>query len=417
MRIAVLGSGIIGVSTAWWLNQAGHEVVVIDRQQGAALETTRANGAQISVSYAEPWANPQAPLKLLKWLPRNDAPLLFRLQPDLRQWLWGLMFLAECRPARVTRNVTALVALAEYSRRTLQEMRRSLGIEYAHQERGILNFYRSTAEFEGSQKLAEIMRDHGVDRRIVSTDEIVNIEPALKPIRHVIVGGDYTPEDESGDAFVFTQELARLAAESGVEFRYGTQLSRLVGIGGNIHAAELIKPDGCYELLRADIYVAALGSHTPHFVTPLGVSCPVYPAKGYSATFDIVDEDAAPFVSLTDSENKVVYSRLGKQLRMAGTAELGGYSRALNTARCEQMLRLARELFPSVLDFDNVRFWSGLRPATPSNVPLIGRTKISNLYLNTGHGTLGWTMGAGSGRALADLIAGHRPEPEFPFLG
>lgn len=417
MKIAVLGSGIIGVSTAWWLKQAGHDVVVVDRQQGAALETTRANGAQISVSYAEPWANPQAPLKLLKWLLRDDAPLLFRLQPDFRQWLWGLQFLSECRPARVTRNVTALVAMAEYSRRTLQEMRRELGIEYFHQERGILNFYRNTQEFEASQKLAEIMRDHGVDRRIVSTDEIIEIEPALAPMRHLIMGGDYTPEDESGDAFVFTQALARRAAEAGVEFRYGHQLSRLVAIGGSVHAAEIIGPDGSYESLRADAYVAALGSYTPHFVSPLGVSCPVYPAKGYSATFNIRDESSAPLVSLTDSQNKVVYSRLGHQLRMAGTAELGGYSRALNTARCEQMLRLARELFPSVLDFDNVRFWSGLRPATPSNVPLIGRTKVSNLYLNTGHGTLGWTMGVGSGKALADLIGGRRPEPEFPFLG
>jgi len=417
MKIAVLGSGIIGVSTAWWLSQAGHEVVVVDRQREAGLETTRANGGQISVSYAEPWANPQAPARLLKWLLRDDAPLLFRLQPDARQWLWGLMFLRECLPARVTRNVSALVAMAEYSRRTLREMRRDLGIEYAQQERGILNFYRNTAEFESSQKLAEIMRDHGVDRRIVSTDEIIAIEPALTPSRHAIVGGDYTPEDESGDAFAFTRELARMAAQAGVEFRYSTQLSRLVSIGGSLHSAELIGPDGRYESLRADAYVAALGSYTPHFIRPLGVACPVYPAKGYSATFDILDEQAAPLVSLTDSEHKVVYSRLGRQLRMAGTAELGGYSRALNTARCEQMLRLAAELFPTTLDFDNVRYWSGLRPATPSNVPLIGRTRISNLYLNTGHGTLGWTMGVGSGKALADLIDGRRPEPEFPFLG
>lgn len=416
MKIAVLGSGIIGTATAWWLSQAGHELVVVDRQLQAGMETSRANGAQISVSYAEPWANPQVFGKLLKWLGRDDAPLSFKPQADLRQWLWGLMFLRECFPSRVSRNVSALVAMAEYSRRTLQEMRRDLGIAYDHQERGILNFYRSGAEFEQSQKLAEIMRDYGVDRRIVSADEVTTIEPALAPSRHAIVGGDYTPEDESGDAFLFTQELARRAAAAGVEFRYGTQLSRFIGVGGRVEAAELIDANGEYELLRADAYVAALGSHTPAYVTPLGVRCPVYPAKGYSATFDIVDADAAPFVSLTDSEHKVVYTRLGSRLRMAGTAELGGYSRALNTARCEQMSRLARELFPSALDFDNVRYWSGLRPATPSNVPLIGRTRISNLYLNTGHGTLGWTMGVGSGKALADLISGHRPEPEFPFL-
>lgn len=416
MKIAVLGSGIIGTSTAWWLNEAGHDVVVIDRQMQAGMETSRANGGQISVSYAEPWANPQAPARMLKWLTRDDAPLSFRPQLDLRQWLWGLMFLRECPPDRVARNVSALVAMAQYSRRTLGEMRREYGIEYDHQERGILNFYRSPQEFERSQKLAEVMRDYGVDRRIVSADEVVAIEPALGPSRPSIVGGDYTPEDESGDAFVFTQALASKAAAAGVEFRFGTQLSRLIGMGGRVHAAELIGPDGQYELLHADAYVAALGSHTPHFVAPLGVPCMVYPAKGYSATFDIVEPDAAPTVSLTDSEHKVVYSRLGSRLRMAGIAEIGGYSRALNTARCEQMSRLARSLFPTAIDFDNVRYWSGLRPATPSNVPLIGRTRISNLYLNTGHGTLGWTMGVGSGKALADIVSGNRPEPEFPFL-
>lgn len=417
MRIAVLGSGIIGTATAWWLNQAGHEVVVVERQQQAGLETSRANGGQISVSYAEPWANPHLPARLLKWMLRDQAPLSIRPQLDLRQWLWLARFLAECRSSRVTRNTAALVAMAEYSRRTLQEMRRTLGIQYDHRERGILNFYRSTEEFEHSQKMAEIMRDHGVDRRIVSADEVVSIEPALSSIRHRIVGGDYTPEDESGDAFAFTQALAGRAQESGVEYRYGWQLSRFISTGGRVHAAELITPEGRFEQLRADAYVAALGSHTPLYVAPLGVSCPVYPAKGYSATFEVLEPSAAPEVSLTDSENRFVYSRLGNRLRMAGILELGGYSRALNTARCEQMLRLASELFPTALDFDNVHYWSGLRPATPSNVPLIGQTKISNLYLNTGHGTLGWTMSVGSGRALADLIDGRRPEPAFPFLG
>lgn len=417
MKIAVLGSGIIGTSTAWWLNQAGHEVVVVDRQMQSGMETSRANGGQISVSYAEPWANPQTLRKILRWLGRDDAPLAFRPQLDVRQWIWGLHFLRECASDRVARNVSALVAMAQYSRGLLREMRRELGIEYDHQERGILNFYRSAQEFEMSQKVAEIMRDYGVDRRIVSADEVVTIEPALAPSRQFIAGGDYTPDDESGDVSLFTLALARKAAEAGVEFRYGTQLSRFVSIGGRVHAAELIGPDGQYELLHADAYVAALGSYTPQFVEPLGVSCMVYPAKGYSATFDVVDPDAAPTVSLTDSGNKVVMSRLGSRLRIAGFAELGGYSRALNTARCEQLSRLARALFPTAIDFDNVRYWSGLRPTTPSNVPLIGRTRISNLYLNTGHGTLGWTMGVGSGKALADIIDGRRPEPVFPFLG
>ncbi len=417
MRIAVLGSGIIGVSTAWWLSQAGHDVVVIDRESGPAQETSRANGCQISVSYAEPWANPQAPMKLARWLFRDDAPLLFRPQFDLRQWWWGLMFLRECLPGRLAPNIRAMVRLAEYSRSTLREMRADLDIEYDHLERGIINFYRDPAEFESSQEMAGVMRDFGVDRRIVTTDEIVQLEPSLAHMRGTIVGGDYTAEDETGDIYLFTTALAERARKAGVEFRYSTQLSRLIPAGGRITGAEVIRPDGLYETIEADAYVAALGSYTPHFMLPLGIPCNVYPAKGYSASFDIVDVAAAPMVSLTDSAHKVVYSRLGNQLRMAGTAELSGYSRALNTIRCDNMVNLARELFPTALDFDNVRFWSGLRPATPSNVPLIGKTRIQNLYLNTGHGTLGWTMGVGSGRALADLISGRQPEPEFPFLG
>ncbi|HWK69928.1 MAG TPA: D-amino acid dehydrogenase [Burkholderiaceae bacterium] len=417
MKIAVLGSGVIGTSTAWWLRQAGHDVMVIDRESGPAQETSRANGGQISVSYSEPWANPQAPLKLARWLFKDDSPIVFRPRFDPRQWWWGLQFLRECLPGRLAPNIRAMVRMSEYSRGTLQAMRAELGIDYKHLERGILNFYRDQAEFEDSQRMAGVMRDFGVDRRIVTPEEIIQLEPALAPVRQSIVGGDYTAEDESGDVYLFTKALAEKAERAGVEFRFSTQLSRLVSSGGRVEGAEVIRPDGLYETLRADAYVAALGAYTPWFVSPLGVPCNVYPAKGYSATFDIVDPAAAPTVSLTDSAHKVVYSRFGNQLRMAGTAELSGYSRALNTIRCDNMTRLARELFPSALDFDNVCYWSGLRPTTPSNVPLIGRTKIQNLYLNTGHGTLGWTMGVGSGRALADLISGRRPEPEFPFLG
>jgi len=417
MRIAVLGSGIIGTSSAWWLNRAGHEVVVVDRGTGPAQETSFANGGQISVSYAEPWANPQAPLKLFKWLFHDDAPLLFRPQFDWRQWMWGLAFLRECLPGRLAPNIRAMVRLAEYSRGTLQGMRTELGIQYDHLERGILNFYRDHAEFDASQKAAGVMRDFGVERRIVSADEVVAIEPALAPHRARIVGGDFTPEDESGDVHLFTTELARRAAQAGVEFRFSSRVTRLVTEAGQVSAVELIDPEGRYETLEADVYVAALGSFTPQLVRPLGVPCLLYPTKGYSATFQVLDPVGAPTVSLTDSSHKVVFSRLGDRLRMAGTAELSGYSRALNGPRCESMTRLARELFPDALDFENVQYWSGLRPSTPSNVPLIGRTRIPNLYLNAGHGTLGWTMGAGSGRALADIVCGRRPEPEFPFLG
>jgi D-amino-acid dehydrogenase len=417
MKVAVLGSGIIGVSTAWWLRQSGHDVVVVDRCTGPAQETSLANGGQISVSYAEPWANPQAPLKLLRWLFRDDSPLLFRPVMDWRQWVWGLAFLQECLPGRLAPNIRAMVRMAEYSRATLQGMRRELGIEYDALERGILNFYRDPHEFEYSQKAAGVMRDFGVERRIITADEVVAIEPALASVRSSIVGGDYTPEDESGDVHMFTVALARLCEQAGVEFRFSTRVTRLAAEGGRIAQAEIIGPDGRYGNVAADAYVVALGSFSPMLVRPLGVECNVYPTKGYSATFPIIDASRAPQVSLTDSSHKVVYSRLGERLRMAGTAELSGYSRALNPARCAAMSRLARELFPGALDFERVVYWSGLRPSTPSNVPLVGRTRIPNLYLNTGHGTLGWTMGAGSGRALADLLSGRRPEPDFPFLG
>jgi D-amino-acid dehydrogenase len=417
MKVVVLGSGIIGVASAWWLKQAGHDVVVIDRQPGPAQETSRANGCQISVSYAEPWANPQTPMKLLKWLLKDNAPMAFRPQADWRQWAWGLQFLLECRAARVPKNIRPMVALAEYSLQTLKGMREELGIEYNHLSRGILNFYRNSEQFDASQQAAGYMRDYGLDRRIVSKEEVLQIEPALAPVADSIVGGDYTELDESGDVYLFTTALAKKAEEAGVEFRFSTQINRLMADGGKVTGVEVVDPDGTFHTITGDAYVAALGSFTPHLVNPLGVSCPVYPAKGYSATFKVVNPDAAPVVSLTDSEHKVVFSRLGDSLRMAGTAELAGYSRSLNTNRCRNLVVLAHELFPSALDFDNVAFWSGLRPSTPSNVPLIGRTRVSNLYLNTGHGTLGWTMGVGSGRVLADLVSGQTPEPDFPFLG
>lgn len=417
MKVIVLGGGIIGISSAWWLSQAGHEVVVVDRCAGPAQETSFANGGQISVSYAEPWANPQAPLKLFKWMFKDDAPLLFRPQLDWQQWAWGALFLRECLPNRLALNIRAMVSMAQYSRDTLKMMREELGLQYHQQTKGILNFYRDHAEFDASQLAADVMRDYGVDRRVVSADEVIAIEPALAPVRQTIVGGDFTVDDESGDAFLFTQQLAELAGQAGVQFRFSTTVTRIIQEGGRAVSAEVIDAHGRYENLKADAFVVAMGSFSPQILRPLGVHCPIYPTKGYSASFPILNAAAAPSVSLTDSSHKVVYTRLGDTLRMAGTAELSGYSRELNPTRCQAMLLQARELFPDALDYDHVQYWSGLRPSTPSNVPLIGATRVANVFVNSGHGTLGWTMGAGSGRALADLMSGLRPEPIFPFLG
>ncbi|MBV2181522.1 MAG: D-amino acid dehydrogenase [Castellaniella sp.] len=416
MKVAVFGAGIIGVSSAWWLARAGHEVEVIDRRPGAALETSRANGGQISVCYAEPWASTHTLHKVLRWIGRADAPL--RVSPRLspRQWLWCARFLYECRAPRFAANLRAMVALAQYSRATLRELRAELGIEYNHLERGILAFYRDPREFEHARASAAMMRDLGVDRRVVDTAEVLSIEPALAAARGPILGGDFTADDESGDVHLFTRALAERARAAGVTFRFNTRVNRLVPVNGRISVAELVEPDGFFRALHADAYVVALGSFSPMLLAPLGVSCPVWPAKGYSATFSLRDPAAAPMVSLVDQEAKIVTSRLGDHLRMAGTAEIGGYSRTLDTGRCNQLVEHARSLFPTALDFDNVQFWSGLRPTTPSNVPLIGRSRIRNLYLNTGHGSLGWTMGAGSGRVLADLVSGRSPDIRFPFL-
>ena len=416
MKIAVFGAGIIGVSSAWWLARAGHEVEVVERRAGAALETSRANGGQISVCYAEPWASAHTLRKVMRWIGRSDAPLCVSPRLDPRQWLWCARFLNECRAPRFAANLRAMATLALYSRATLRELRTGLGIGYDHLERGILAFYRDPREFEYARASAAKMRELGVDRRIVDAAEVLRIEPALAASRYPIVGGDFTADDESGDVHLFTRALAERARDAGVTFRYGTRVNRLVPVDGRISVAELIEPDGYFRPLQADAYVLALGSFTPELTAPLGLSCPVWPAKGYSATFRLRDPDASPMVSLVDQEAKIVFSRLGDRLRMAGTAEIGGYSRVLDTARCNRLVDQARDLFPSALDFDNVQFWSGLRPTTPSNVPLIGRTRIRNLYLNTGHGSLGWTMGAGSGRVLADLVSGRTPDIDFPFL-
>ena len=421
MKVIVLGSGIIGTASAWFLNKAGHEVTVIERQSGAAQETSFANGCQISVSHAEPWANPAAPMKILKWLGKEDAPLLYRFRPEWLQWKWALNFLRECTPARTAYNIRQIVAISEYSRQTLQSVRAETGIGYDHLTRGILHFYTEQKEFDESLAAAKLMCELGCKRDSISADDVVRIEPALASIRDKIVGGDYTESDESGDVYKFTTGLAAKAAEAGVQFQFNTTVTRLIkeGSGANakISGVEVILPDGRHQILHADAFVLAMGSFSAELAKPLGIDLMIYPGKGYSATYAITNPDAAPTVSLTDDGHKLVVSRLGDRLRVAGTCELNGYSRDLNTTRCEAITRRTRELFPDACDYDHPVYWTGLRPLTPSNVPYIGKTKFSNLFLNTGHGTLGWTMGCGSGRAVAEIISGRKPDVDFKFTG
>ena len=422
MKVIVLGAGLLGVTSAYYLRQLGHDVTVLDRQASAAAETSFANGGQISVSHAEPWANPGAPLKVLKWMTQEDAPLLFRPRADLQQWLWGLAFLRECMPARTRHNIAQIVSLGTYSRSVLQQLRAATGIEYDQRTQGILHFYTNAQEFDGALAPAEQMRALGCERQVISADEAVRIEPALGPIRPQLAGATYTAEDESGDANQFTRELARLCEAAGVQFRMGHNITALREAGGNIDHVEVTNAEGRFERVQGDAFVLAMGSFSPLLAQPLGIRLPIYPAKGYSVTMPVKDAAKAHQVSLTDDEFKLVFSRYtsergGDRLRIAGTAELNGYDRHLNQVRCDAIVRRVEQLFPGAGDASQAQFWTGLRPATPSNVPLIGKTKLANLFLNTGHGTLGWTHACGSGQAIADIVSGRAPQVDFDFQG
>ena len=436
MRVIVLGAGIIGISTAWHLLERGHEVTVVDRQPQAAMETSFANAAQISVSYCEPWANREAPLKALKWMFSNDAPLLFRPQFDLKQWLWGLRFLGQCNDAAFERNVQQLVALGAYSHSALKDVVTATGIDYNRLERGIAHFYSDQQAFDTASGAAALMRKYGVDRKVISKAELLAIEPAFTAFSHRIVGGTYTASDESGDARVFTQALAARCLARGAQFLYGHDIVQLNKVDNAIESIA-VSPRVHWDkgqnhaqkdvLLKADAFVVACGSYSEPLLRSVGVSLPIYPGKGYSATFKILRPELAPQVSTIDDEVKCAMSRLGGQLRVAGTIELGGYDLSLTSplaqARCAMLAKRVEQVLPGVCDTrleadgGNPNFWTGLRPATPTNIPYIGKTPVTKLWVNAGHGTLGWTHGAGSGKAIAELISGHQPDMAFKFYG
>ena len=405
MKIIVLGAGVVGVTGAWYLAKAGHEVTVVERRAAVALETSFANGGQISAGHAEPWAKPSIVPKILGWLGREDAPLLFRPRADWAQWRWGMRFLLECWPGRFERHARTLAGLAAYSRECLRSLRGELGLRYDQLERGILQFATNERDWE-------FLARHARPEQVKSAQECVALEPALAQSRDPVIGGVYNPNDESGDAHRFTAELARTAAQRGVQFRFNSTVESVETAGGRVTA---LRANGA--TLSADAYLVCLGSYSPLLLAPLGVRIPVYPLKGYSITMPLgpAEAAAAPTVSLTDEAFKIVISRLGNRLRAAGTAELTGYDTSINHVRCAAIARRIRDLFPGLGSVTTIDNWCGLRPATPNNVPVIGRTRYSNLYLNTGHGTLGWTLACGSAAVLADLLSGRQPEVQFPF--
>lgn len=413
MKVVILGSGVVGVSLAWRLARDGHEVVVVDRQPGAGLETSFANGGQISASHAEPWANPAAPWQALRWLGRADAPLVVdwrRWDPPL--WSWLALFLRNCTAGRARRNTAATLRLALYSRAALKELRQETGLVYDHRGAGILHIYRDPRAYDHARRVAEAMAAHGLARRPCGTAECVAIEPALAGVAHELAGGLFSPDDESGDAHLFTARLAALAAEAGVDFQFGTTAASLEAEGQRVIGIVTDRGE-----MTAGAYVLAAGVGSPIMARAIGLRLPIYPAKGYSVTVPVEGHAGAPTVSITDDERKMVFSRLGERLRAAGTAELAGWNAAPTPVRAAAVLANAQALFPDGGAYHRAVPWAGLRPKTPDSVPLIGRTPFANLFLDTGHGTLGWTMAAGSARILADLIAGRQPEIDLTGLG
>ncbi|MBT5179913.1 MAG: D-amino acid dehydrogenase [Rhodospirillaceae bacterium] len=405
MKVIVLGSGVIGICAAYYLNKAGHEVTVIDRQEGPGLETSFANGGQISASHAAPWAAPSVPLQMLKWLGRADAPLLYHFRLDWRQWVWSLRFLMNCLPSRARRNTIGNMRICLYSRALMPEIREDTGIEYDHRPDGILQIYENRNDLDSSARHAMWLRELGCDNKVLTRQECIALEPALAERADQLAGGIYTETDESGDAYKFTHELAAVCAARGVSFHYGETIEAIAADGARIGG---IRTKG--RTFEADAYVLSLGSYSPLFLRPLGISLPVFPTKGYSVTVPVSGLGSAPKISLTDHENRIVYSRLGDRLRVAGTAEFSGYDTELDEARARTILANAKARFPGAGDFSTAELWTGLRPLTPDGVPVVSATKYPNLFLDTGHGTLGWTMCAGSGKAIADLISGSAPE-------
>jgi D-amino-acid dehydrogenase len=412
MRVVVLGSGVIGVTSAFYLARAGHEVVVIEREQGPALETSFANAGQISPGYAAPWAAPGVPLKAVKWMFQKHAPLAIRPDDEDKQfqlqWMWQM--LQNCTAERYAINKNRMVRLAEYSRDCLKALRAETAIQYEGRAGGTLQVFRTQQQFDGAAKDIAVLKEANVPYELLTRNQLAQAEPALAATSHKLTGGLRLPGDETGDCQLFTTRLAALAEQAGVSFRYNTLVDGLVVEGGKVvgvrHGAKLI---------HADVFVVAFGSYSTNFLSGL-VSIPVYPLKGYSITSPILDESRAPVSTVLDETYKIAITRFDKRIRVGGMAEIVGFDKRLREARRETLEMCVNDLFPGGGDTSKATFWTGLRPMTPDGTPIVGHTAMPNLYLNTGHGTLGWTMSCGSAQLLADLISGKTPAIQYDDL-
>lgn len=405
MRIVVMGAGVIGVTTAYYLARAGFEVTILDRQPGPGLETSFGNAGEVSPGYASPWAGPGVPLKAVRWMLDKYGPLVIRPQWDPAMWRWMLQMLRNCTSARYAVNKSRMVGIAEYSRDCLRALRRDEGLAYDERSQGTLQLFRKQSQLDAIGGDVEILRQYGVPYEVLDRSGCVRAEPGLIRAREPFVGGLRLPDDETGDCYMFTERLEKVAAALGVKTVYGATIASIDVAGGRVTQVSTDKG-----VFAADKYVVALGSFSPLLLRPLGIDIPVYPVKGYSLTVPIVDESAAPQSTVMDETYKVAITRLGERIRVGGTAEVGGYRIVLRPDRRAPLDRSLGDLFPDGGDVSRAQFWSGLRPMTPDGPPVIGPTHIDNLVLNTGHGTLGWTMACGAGRVVADLIGGIKPD-------
>jgi len=405
MHVVVLGSGVIGTTTAYYLARQGATVTVLDRQPEAASETSYANAGQVSPGYSTPWAAPGIPLKALKWMfQKEHAPLAIRPDGTLYQLRWMAAMLANCSASRYTVNKERMLRLAEYSRDCLRELRADTGIQYEQRTQGTLQLFRTDHQYEAAQRDIAVLEACGVPYELLDRNRLEMAEPGLARSAHKLAGGLRLPNDETGDCRLFTRRLAKMAAEMGVEFRYNQDVTGLEVVNDDVTGVRI---GG--EVLKADRYVAAFGSYTRNFLTPLGLDLPVYPVKGYSLTIPLRDADAAPVSTVLDETYKVAVTRFDNRIRVGGMAELAGFDLRLNPERRRTLEFVVNDLYPNSGEVAQAEFWTGLRPMTPDSTPIVGPTRYANLFLNTGHGTLGWTMSCGSGKLLADLVTGQRP--------
>ncbi|MFQ2499236.1 D-amino acid dehydrogenase [Aeromonas caviae] len=405
MDIVVLGGGVVGVTSAWYLAKAGHKVTLLERRDGVALETSHANAGQISPGYASPWAAPGIPLKAAKWLLQKHAPFTVRPTSDPFQLRWMLKMFANCTPAAYAVNKGRMVRLAEYSRDCMKQLRGELALDYEGRQLGTLQLFRSQAQLDASQRDIAVLEEYGVPYQSLNADGCEEVEPALARVRGKVVGGLRLPGDETGDCFRFTQALADEARRLGVNFVFNCAIDEVEIAKGRAVAVRAGE-----QHFQADAIVCALGSYGTGFLRPLGIELPVYPVKGYSLTLPMTDAEGAPRSTVLDETYKVAITRFDERIRVGGMAELSGFNLALNPRRHDTLAMVVRDLFPQGGNLEQATFWTGLRPMTPDGTPLVGPSPIPGLWLNTGHGTLGWTMAAGSGQLLSDLISGNTPD-------